>query len=414
MLSRSFTLNIMKILMLTPYLPFPPSSGGQVRSYNLIKNLAAKHQITLFSLIKNDDERQYIGELEKYCQKVRVFRRPAKPWTLKNILKTGFSYYPFLVIRNLSWEERDAVARELTEEKYDLIHAETFYVMPHIPVTETPILLVDQTIEFQVYQHFVKRNKYFFIKPLLYLDVLKIRYWELKFWKKADKVVAVSESDKLKMAKLVKGLNVGVVPNGAGEDLFLEKNIYNSGKRKPVILFQANFSWLQNIEAAQNLAKNVFPLVKKELPDSICRIVGQGAKEKLKKLSGGDVEVVDLKNDDLAGVLKAYREAAVFAAPLEGPGGTRLKILGAMAAGIPVVSSLVGIEGIDARDGKEVLVAEDWREMAKKIIYLLKNQKIKQQIVLAARKLIEEKYSYQKIALILDNLYREVAGGRKN
>ena len=153
--------------MLTPYLPYPPSSGGQVRSYNLIKNLAKDHDITLFSLIKNDGERKFIGELEKYCRKVRVFNRPAKPWTLKNILRTGFSRYPFLVIRNLSEEEKNAVKEELALEKYDLIHAETFYVMPHIPETEIPILLVDQTIEFQVYQHFEKSNKNYFLKPFL-------------------------------------------------------------------------------------------------------------------------------------------------------------------------------------------------------------------------------------------------------
>ncbi|MCL5091086.1 MAG: glycosyltransferase, partial [Patescibacteria group bacterium] len=209
----------MKILMLTPYLPYPPSSGGQVRSYNLIKNLAKDHEITLFSLIKNEEEKIYVKELEKYCRKVRVFRRPPKPWTLKNILKTGFSLYPFVVVRNLSVEESRALEEELKNFTYDLIHAETFYVMPHIPSTTIPIILVDQTIEFQVYQHFVETTKKHLLKPLLYLDVYKIKFWELRFWRKANRVVAVSEADKVKMKSLVKGLKVEVVPNGAGEDL---------------------------------------------------------------------------------------------------------------------------------------------------------------------------------------------------
>jgi len=96
----------MKVLMLTPYLPYPPSSGGQVRSYNLIKNLAKDHQITLFSLIKNDNELKYVKELEKFCRKVEIFKRSENPWTLKNILRTGFSFYPFLVIRNLASKEK--------------------------------------------------------------------------------------------------------------------------------------------------------------------------------------------------------------------------------------------------------------------------------------------------------------------
>lgn len=401
----------MKILMLTPYLPYPPSSGGQVRSYNLIKNLASNNEITLFSLIKNEEERKFVHELEKYCKKVRVFNRPQKPWTIKNILRTGFSRYPFLVIRNLSEEERKAVKEELSSNKYDLIHAETFYVMPHIPETEVPVLLVDQTIEFQVYQHYVKNHKLLFVKPLLYVDVFKIKYWELLFWKKANQVVAVSESDRNKMTELVNGLKVKVVPNGAGEDLM---SVWNSRKpeKDPTIFFQANFSWLQNVEAAQNLINKVFPLIKKQIPSAKCWIVGQSAKDKVGDLHTDSVEVIDLDNSDSQGVINAYRKATVFVAPLEGPGGTRLKILGSMAAGVPVVTSKIGIEGIDAEDKKEVLIADTPEVMADRVVFLLKNKKIYDGLIKLARKLVEEKYSYKIIAKVLDGIYREVAGGR--
>ncbi len=77
--------------MLTPYLPYPPSSGGQIRSYNLIKNLSKKHEITLYSLIKYEDEKANVKELEKYCKKVKIFKRPQKPWTPNNIFKTALS-----------------------------------------------------------------------------------------------------------------------------------------------------------------------------------------------------------------------------------------------------------------------------------------------------------------------------------
>ncbi len=400
----------MKILMLTPYLPYPPSSGGQVRSYNLIKNLASKHEITLFSLIKNEKEKNYIVELEKYCHKVRVFNRPQKPWTFKNILRTGFSRFPFLVIRNLSEEEKKSVIDELNSEKYDLIHAETFYVMPHIPKTQIPILLVDQTIEFQVYQHYVKNNKSFFLKPFLYLDVFKIKYWELAFWQKADMVVAVSESDKEKMLKLVNLLKVRVVPNGAGEDLM---NVWEkrNPQKIPTVFFQANFSWLENIESANTLVEKIFPLVKEKVPAVQCWIVGQSAKEKVGGLEKKDIKIINLENSDIKGVIDAYKKATVFVAPLEGPGGTRLKILGAMAAGVPIVTSQIGIEGIDAKDNGEVLIAQNWQEMAEKTVFLLKNKKIYERLAQNARRLVEEKYSYKSIADLLSKFYLEVAGG---
>lgn len=399
--------------MLTPYLPYPPSSGGQVRSYNLIKNLAQDHQITLFSLIKDNNELKYIKELEKFCRKVKVFKRPGKPWTLRNILRTGFGLYPFLVIRNLVPKEKEAVEKELNQNDYDLIHAETFYVMPHIPKTKVPILLVEQTIEYQVYQHYVQSKSFWLLKQLLNIDVAKIRFWETKFWQKANKVVAVSESDKKKMQSLVKGLDVDVVPNGAGEDLV---SLWQENKKidKIIVLFQANFLWLQNTEAAIDLVKNIFPLIKKKLPQAVCRIVGQEAYKKLASIKGKSIEIIDLSNDDIEGVKKAYHQATVFLAPLKGPGGTRLKILGAMAAGVPVVTTPVGIEGIDAKDGVQVLVRQSEKELAEAVVELIKNKKLYQKISQAARILIEKTYTYKAIAAVLDRIYRQVGSYGKN
>src|SRR3990167_2951207 len=99
----------MKILMLVPYLPTINMSGGQTRWYNIIRSLAVKHEITLFSLIKDDSERRFIPELEKYCKKVHVFSRPKKPWSFRNILLSIFGPFPLLVIRNQSLEERSAI-----------------------------------------------------------------------------------------------------------------------------------------------------------------------------------------------------------------------------------------------------------------------------------------------------------------
>lgn len=399
----------MKILMLTPYLPYPPSSGGQVRSYNLIKNLGRKHQITLFSLIKKEAEKKYVSELEKFCQKVSVFKRPDKPWTLENILKAGFGIYPFLVVRNLSGDEKKAVKEELEKEKFDLIHAETFYVMPHIPKTSIPILLVEQTIEYQVYLHYTKKFRFWPLKPFLRFDVAKLRFWETKFWEKANRVIAVSESDKKKMLFLVPSLKVEIVPNGVGEDLV---SVWRERKvrwKEPLIFFQGNFSWIQNIEAAEILAEQIFPLIKKQIPKAVCWIVGQEA-SRVKDLEGRGVKVINLSDSDVEGVKRAYEESTVLLAPLRGPGGTRLKILGAMAAGVPVVTTKIGIEGIKAKNGIECLVKETSPEMAQAVVKLVEDQKLYQKIKNNARKLVTAEYDWKKIALRLDKIYWEVSG----
>ena len=179
----------MKILMLTPYLPYPLLSGGQIRSYNLLKNLAQKHEITLVALIKHDNEKRYIKNISAFCNRVIVCKRPEKPWTIQNILKTGFGKYPFLVVRNFSSEAKNAVVEELRQQNFDLIHAETFYVMTNIPKTQIPTLLVEQTIEYLVYKHYVEGIENIFLRRLLSFDVGKLKFWETAFWKKADGVV---------------------------------------------------------------------------------------------------------------------------------------------------------------------------------------------------------------------------------
>lgn len=393
----------MRILMLTPYLPYPPSSGGQIRSYNLIRELSKKHKITLCSLIKFDEEKKYVNQLEIYCKQVFVFKRAEKPWTLTNILKTGLSSFPFLVIRNFSGEEKRAVKKLLKKENFDIIHAETFYVSPHIPKTKIPIVLVDQTIEYEVYLHYVKNFKWPILRPLLLLDVLKIKFWETYYWKRASRVVAVSKRDAEVMKKLVKGLSVDVVPNGVGEDLMEEISIHFN----KTILFMGNYAWLQNIEAARILARKIFPEIKKAISDVKLLIVGQNT-EKVENLEGDGVTLKNLKIDDITGVKKAYRQSGILLAPLYGPGGTRLKILGAMASKLPVVTTTIGIEGIDAKNGQSVLVGDSLNELSENAVKLLQDSALYTKVADNARKLVDEKYSYQSIAENLSKIYEKL------
>ncbi len=393
--------------MLTPYLPYPPSSGGQIRSYNLIKELSKKHKITLYSLIKYNDEKKYVPELKKYCRDVKVFKRPEKPWTLRNILLTGASNLPFLAIRNFSNKEKNDLARLLKNEEFDIIHAETFYVSPHIPKVQTPLVLVDQTIEYQVYEHFVKNSKWWFLAPLLWIDVLKIKYWETYYWKKATKVIAVSEKDAEIMKLYVPQNKVEIVPNPVGEDLMKKVPIHYSKR----ILFMGNYNWMQNVEAAEILVKEIFPEIKRQLPDAELVIAGQNI-EKVDHLKSSNIKIQGLAIDDVQGVVSAYHTAGILLAPLYGPAGGRVKIIGAMAANLPVVTTHIGIQGIDAKNGESALFAKTPNELVKLAVKLLKDQRLYTKIAINARKLAEEKYSYQAIAKKLDDVYKEAADVR--
>lgn len=390
----------MKVLMLTPYLPYPLLTGGQTRSYNLIKRLSKLgHEITLFCLTKNSSERKYVPELKKYCVGVQVFSRSENPWTLENILKTGFSFYPFLVIRNWAKGEKEAIEQKIKEEKFDLIHAETFYVMPHIPKTEVPILLVEQTIEYLVYRHFAKESRFLFLKPLFYFDVAKMKYWELKYWRKAAKVVAMSDEDRKIMLSELPKLDVDIVPNGVDSEYFGAPVVKRS--KDKVILYLGNFTWLQNREAVDILVRRIWPTIKKSLPGVKLWIIGKSAKSFFANLSSKDIKVGEVKD-----VRKVYQKASLLVAPIFGEGGTRYKNLESFASGLPVVTTSIGIRGIEARDEGQVIIRDNPEDIAKAAVELILNPKLSRKIASSAGKLVKEQYDWDTIAEKLSDIYK--------
>lgn len=392
----------MKILMLTPYLPYPLLTGGQTRSYNLIKRLSGLgHKITLFCLVKTNSERDHVHELEKYCERVAVFNRSEKPWTLNNILETGFSVYPFLVIRNWAKGEKREIRKTLQAQDFDLIHAETFYVMPHIPKTKVPILLIEQTIEYLVYRHFADESKNIFLKPLLYIDVAKMKFWETKYWKKASRVVAMSSEDKDIMTSQVTNLKVDIVPNGVDINYFGQKITERS--KKPIVLYLGNFTWLQNREAVSILLEKVWPKIKEKLPNAKLWIIGKQA-----PLFFNDLRSSDIRVDEVKDVRNVYQEASVLVAPIYGGGGTRYKNFEAFASGLPVVTTSIGIGGTRAVDGKEVIIRDTPEEIAKAAVELINDRTLYKKIAENARKLVKTQYDWDPIADRLSNIYEQL------
>ena len=391
----------MKILMLTPYLPYPLLSGGQIRTYNLLKNLAKKHDIVLFSFIRNENENRYKEKLLKFCKRVETFkRRPA--WSLLNILLAGLTPFPFLVSIYYSRRLQKAILGELQNNKYHLIHSETFYVMPNIPKTSVPVLLVEQTIEFLVYQHFVE-TVFLPFRLLLSLDVAKIKFWEKFYWKKAKKVVAMSEGDKVVMEDQVHHLDVDIVPNGVDtEDFF---HVTREKSKNPIILFVGNFKWLQNKEAVSILVTKIWPEVIQKLPQARLWIVGRFPTPEIKNYENKTIKVFGNVDD----IKNVYKKADILLAPIYGPGGTRYKILEAMASGIPVVTTNRGIEGLRAIDGTHALVRDDSQSLADATVELITDKSLYDTLAKNGKKLISENYDWKKISLKLDELYENVS-----
>ncbi len=379
-------------------------SGGQTRWYHLIKLLSKKHQITLISLIKDDKEKEYLPEIEKYCDKVMVFKRPKSPWTFRNLFLTAVSFNPLVVIRNLSFEERSAIKKELNTKKYDVIHAETFYVMPHIPKTNVPIVLVEPTIEFSVYQHYVDNEVPFFLKPIYLFDVVKLKFWEKYYWKRASRLFAVSEEDRKIMKDEIPGIEVGVIPNGVDVGYFEGKRV--DKKDPPRILYHGDYKWMQNVEAVNILIQEVWPVVKNQIKGVKLWVSGRNVPEKIIEFSkkDKDIEISESLKDNR----DAYKAASVLVTPIMSPGGTRLKVLEAMASGLPVVSTPVGVAGLKVIPGIQALVSKDVNEIAKMTIKILRNKLLAKKIADEGKSFVAANFDWHSIVARLDQVYTDL------
>ncbi len=394
----------MKILMLTPYLPYPLHSGGQIRTYNFLKQLSSKHQVTLFALIKDDDEKKYIPILKQFCQEVQVFKRSKKPFTWRNIFKTAGSSYPFLVIRNYVGEVKSAVAAELKKNQYDLIHAETFYMMPHLPATKVPVLLVEQTIEYLGYESYAAKAPWL-LRPILNIDIQKIKYWETHYWQTCTKLVVMSNEDKSYIAKSMSDpTKIAVVENGVDTEWFAEKQRHEP--LQPTLLSVGTFKWLPNVEAVRFLVDQIWPAIKAEINQAQLWIVGASPTDEIRNLANRDDHIT--VTGDIPDIRDAFAGSHVLIAPVFSGKGTRYKILEALAAGTPVVATATAVEGLGVKHNQQVMVSNQAEEMAAYAIKLINSPADRKRLAKNGRKFVQQNFDWMLISKKLDSIYRSI------
>lgn len=387
----------MKILVISSFLPYPLFSGGHIRLYNIIKELAKKHTLTLVCEKRSYQTEKDIAELKKYCDEVVTVER-RKQWSLSNILRTGFSPFPFLLIGHKSDEMKNIVARLLHTKSFDVIHVETFYVIQNLPQTPLPVVLAEHNIEYLVYKRYAKTAP-FFIRPLLYFDVAKLAYWEEFFWHKATKLIAVSEEEK----KIMRREDVEVVSNGVDLERFKMKDLgLKNEKKEKKILFIGDFKWIQNRDAVEWLIKEIWPELKSKINVKLW-IVGRKIPQEIRNLTN-DTDIFFDENG-LKETSEIFAKADILLAPIRVGGGTSFKILEAMASGIPVITTDLGKEGIDAKDREELLIATTVEEIVDGVIDLLQNDVLYKKIANNARIVIEQKYDWKLIVEKLDKVY---------
>jgi len=397
----------MNILVVSSYLPYPLHSGGHVRLYNLLKRLSKKHTITLVCERRKfqtaDDER----EIKKLCTAVYTFPRK-KQWTPANILKASTSgSHSFLIVGHTLPDMKEKIAGLLKKQQFDIIHVETSYVFQNLPETVVPTVLTEHNLEYAVYK------KYLTIVPrwvarVLSVDIKKLEKEEKSFWKKAEKVVVVSEHEKKEVEKTVK--DVAVVPNGVDIKVFQPKSlsgVYNGEKR---LLYIGHYKWIQNQTALRWILSDIWPSIEKQTDESVkLWIVGRDLPDEFKKYKSSRVILEGMSKKPAHELFSA---SFALLAPLNVAGGTQYKILESMAVGTPVITTKLGSVGLNIGSDKMLLASDTAEGVVKDTLKLLKDEELYKTLSKNSRKHIEENFSFDAIAEKLDSVYHQVVSGK--
>lgn len=391
------------ILMITPYIPRLHQSGGQRHSFFTLKYLSQTNNITLICYSRNEDG---LEDVKKYCKKVIIVKR-STTWSLRNILATGFGLYPFLLVNYINREFRHAIENEINNGKFDIIHCDCLYPMANIPKTNIPTILVDVTIEYAIYQHFADSltgwKKIF--RPLLMIDVLKLKYWETKYWRETDTVIMFSHEDQEFVAKITGRKDIKIFEDAVDPEYF---NLPPKTKKStnPTILFGcSNMKWMQNRESVEMILKDYWPQIKNRYPTAQLIIVGRNANEFFGKYISNDIIVTEADTNGPKDPQYYYEHSWILLAPMGSGGGTRNKFLEGMTYGLPVITNPEGGMGnIKIKNYHHAIVCPK-NEILSNVYKLFDDKKYRQSMGQAAIKLIKNNYSFDQSVNKLNQIY---------
>jgi polysaccharide biosynthesis protein PslH len=411
----------MRILWASHIIPYPPKSGVHLRSYYLLREVAARHDVDLLAFIqepwldvfypsRREGMEECARELGKLCRSVRFLpidnlKRPAgKLRTAAEGLLCPTSY----TIRWLqSAQAHAAFAEAARRTPYSLVHFDTIGLAPfraHFP--GTPASLGHHNIE----SHMLSRrgeNERNIAKRLYFLqEGARVRRYEARMAGEFDLHITCSEVDCARLRDVAPSAHAVAVPNGVDVEYFRAAPSDSSAQS---LIFVGSLNWYPNIDAVQFLLREVWPEAKARHPDLRLDIVGSAPPSSVVSLAAElkDVRVHGFVDD----VRPLMNAATLYVCPIRDGGGTKLKLLDAFAMVKCVIAHPVACEGIDVSPGVNVQLADSAEAFVDAIDRLLSDTAKRFEMGRAARTLVVEKYAFSQIGRRLSDLFEAAAKG---
>jgi sugar transferase (PEP-CTERM/EpsH1 system associated) len=376
----------------------PLDSGGRIRSYNILRQLAREHRVTYFGFHAEQDDAAH-AQLKEIFE--RVVCCPLKLPAAKSFAelvqygKELFSREPYAISKYCQpWVKREL--RKLVQaESYDVIVCDFLVAAGVIPWDlPCPKVLFTHNVEALIW----KRHYEVVRNPLWKL--LSWREWramaraEQRYLREADHVLAVSQTDADFFARELPPEKLTVVPTGVDIEYFRP---LRSEEEPNSLVFTGSMDWMPNEDGIFYFAEEILPRIFEELPNARLSVVGRKPSARLKALAATDPHHLHLTGwvDDIRPYLA---QSAVCIVPLRVGSGTRLKIFEAMGMGKAIVSTTIGAEGLPVRHGVEILLADSPDDFAKSVVTLLGDAAARRRLGTTARELVEAKYGWGSVA----------------
>ncbi len=408
----------MRILFLTQVLPFPPDSGPKIKTLNVLRYLAqAGHTVTLCSFIRSEAEKESLSLLEPYCRGgiYTVLLHRSRGADLRYLIQSLFSQVPFLIRRDFS-REMCALVQSLDaipqDRRYDVIHADQLNMGQYALAahsagrcgTNPALVLDDHNAVWTIVARAVESAP-FFLRPFLNLEAQRLESYEGSLCCRMDAVLAVSQIDKQALVQAGADPDrITVIPIAVDAANAVQ---VPRPEHSAEILTVSTLFYPPNADGVRWFIKEVYPLIRFRVPESTLTIVGPRPPQDIiefGKKNPGHVRVTGYVAD-----LRPYlARAAVMVVPLRSASGMRVRILEALAEGIPLVTTSIGVEGIDAVDGVHVLVANQAEVFAERVAQLLGDRELAARLAQNGRHLVEEKYDWQTVLPQLGQIYKSI------
>lgn len=415
----------MRILFLAQIVPYPPDAGPRVKTWNVLRYLAQRgHEIVLATYVR-PEERASIGELQRVCTEVHAV--PLDRSRVRDVLYWLISLVsgrPFLVERDDRQAMRSVVEQLMDEQCFDVVHADQLTMAQFAPSelapnangsagnapAGRPRLILDAHNAVWTVVDRMRKTAAGPLRPLLALETGRVRRYEGETVHAFDHTLAVSEVDRRALLQAAQSENgagsdvadrIAVVPIAVDTDRLQPLERDPSSKN---IVTLGTLHYPPNADGIRWFLSAVFPQVRKRVPEATLTIIGKNPPDDLWRLARdfhGAVQITGYVPD-----LEPYlRQAAALVVPVRAGGGMRVRILEGFARAMPMVTTTVGLEGIDAHPDRDILVADREAEFAGAVVRLLQDQKICQRLALNGRELAVSRYDWRVVLQELDKAY---------